>query len=321
VTYYDVPRVAPATLATAKIQNQGMIDYIGVSEFTVNFNLGAWVPMQGVDAHSVDVYLLGANAQQGASYVNDKPIMVKFDYGKGSVIYTSFHNEAGLTGDAVKALEYMVLLSIMSRSAAELADEFRAQGFIPTKENIGIVPIGGTTNFTYTHATTHDEDVAFGTRWRDTANVTLDVNGPGGASGTASGGTPSLLVQFTGGANGAWTYGVRNNAASGDLPIVVMSAKRIAAFNSVDYVKVYPNPYKATDHDVVVFEGLTQEATIKIYTISGQLVKTIHKNDGSGTAFWSVDNDSGQKVATGLYLWSAEGSSGSMKRGKVAVIQ
>ncbi len=93
-------------------------------------------------------------------------------------------------------------------------------------------------------------------------------------------------------------------------------------------VKVVPNPYivfnaweKRTDERVVRFTHLPSQCVIRIYTTSGDLVKTINHTatpaggaalaDG-GTATWDFTNDSGsaktsgQLVASGVYVWHVE---------------
>ena len=60
---------------------------------------------------------------------------------------------------------------------------------------------------------------------------------------------------------------------------------------------------------------------LKIFDINGTLVKTINKNDSAGTVFWDIKNDSGEKVNSGLYLYQAQGTSGSIQTGKMAIIR
>ncbi|TES85584.1 T9SS type A sorting domain-containing protein [Candidatus Aerophobetes bacterium] len=85
---------------------------------------------------------------------------------------------------------------------------------------------------------------------------------------------------------------------------------------------VYPNPFEAAaGHSYVTFEALTEEVTIQIFTVSGQLVR---KEEISGQYSWDWDlkNTDGEKVARGVYIWMATNPAAGEKRtGKIAVIQ
>ena len=87
-------------------------------------------------------------------------------------------------------------------------------------------------------------------------------------------------------------------------------------------VRVYPNPWRADKHAAhpsVTFAGLTIGTTIKIFTASGHLAKELH-TDGPSIA-WDLTNDSGDKVASGVYLYVIADGQGDKVRGKVAVIR
>jgi len=98
-------------------------------------------------------------------------------------------------------------------------------------------------------------------------------------------------------------------------------------------IKVVPNPYivfnaweKTTEQRYVKFTHLPNECKIRIYTLSGDLVKTIHHKDTrtqpldqGGTANWDFTNESpgqdptrvaGQLVASGVYVYHVESSVG-----------
>jgi len=81
---------------------------------------------------------------------------------------------------------------------------------------------------------------------------------------------------------------------------------------------VYPNP--AAGHSYITLEGLTQEVTIRIFTLSGELVR---KEEVSGQYRWNWDvkNMEGKRVARGMYLWMVTNPEGEKKTGKIAVIK
>ncbi len=92
-------------------------------------------------------------------------------------------------------------------------------------------------------------------------------------------------------------------------------------------VKVVPNPYIA--HAVwetregirkIQFTHLPDVCTIRIYTLGGDLVKTIEHNNGTGTEDWDMLTINQQGIVTGLYFYHVQSQYGE-KIGKFAVIK
>jgi hypothetical protein len=59
---------------------------------------------------------------------------------------------------------------------------------------------------------------------------------------------------------------------------------------------------------------------VKIFTVAGQFVKIIDSPDG-GSATWDLSTDSGDRAASGLYLYLISTDDGQESRGKVAIIR
>nr|MDA3861593.1 hypothetical protein [Melioribacteraceae bacterium] len=68
-----------------------------------------------------------------------------------------------------------------------------------------------------------------------------------------------------------------------------------------DKIKTYPSPFRIGTHEFVTFDGLVQNSTIKIMSISGKLVKTL-ETPGGRISFWDGKDESGKFVASGIYL-------------------
>ncbi len=87
-----------------------------------------------------------------------------------------------------------------------------------------------------------------------------------------------------------------------------------ALFNTVN---VYPNPLygfnvatsytnSPSDEPFVTFSNLPDEITVRVYSLSGQLLRTLTQDDKSSPTSpfirWDLLNESGLRVASGLYL-------------------
>ena len=69
----------------------------------------------------------------------------------------------------------------------------------------------------------------------------------------------------------------------------------------------------------MTFDGLVAGTTIKIFAVSGHKLKELH---GDGPSIpWDLTNDSGDKVASGIYVYLVTDGQGDKVKGKLAVIK
>jgi len=95
---------------------------------------------------------------------------------------------------------------------------------------------------------------------------------------------------------------------------------RLVAAN-LESLIVYPNPFKpGVGHTRITFAALTEQATIRIFTLAGELVK---KQDVSGQYSWDWDvkNTDGDELARGIYIWVVTNPAGEKRTGKIAIIK
>ncbi|MCF7805466.1 MAG: hypothetical protein K9N46_08870 [Candidatus Marinimicrobia bacterium] len=79
---------------------------------------------------------------------------------------------------------------------------------------------------------------------------------------------------------------------------------------TADGVRIVPNPYitKAGDYnfteagDMVLFVNLPPYCTLRIFTVAGDLIKTINHVSGSADESWDLVTESNQLVASGVYI-------------------
>ena len=84
---------------------------------------------------------------------------------------------------------------------------------------------------------------------------------------------------------------------------------------------VYPNPFEsAKGHTRVTFQALTEEVIIRIFALSGELVR---KAELAFQYSWDWDgkNMNGEDLARGIYIWVVTNAAGEEKSGKIAVLK
>lgn len=85
-------------------------------------------------------------------------------------------------------------------------------------------------------------------------------------------------------------------------------------------VKVYPNPFNPEWHTQgLTIDNLTAQAGIKIFTVAGELVRILQEREGYGRVTWDGRNESGRRVANGIYIGLLESPGGETRRVKIAV--
>ena len=99
-------------------------------------------------------------------------------------------------------------------------------------------------------------------------------------------------------------------------------------------VYVVPNPYVGYSESEnpgrtqikrgereLQFRNLPPVCTIRIYTITGELVDTIEKNDNGSIAYWSLLSSEGMRIAYGVYIFHVDAPGVGEKIGRFGVIK
>jgi len=102
----------------------------------------------------------------------------------------------------------------------------------------------------------------------------------------------------------------------------VIAAAKTAAFDARG-AHAYPTPFlHSQGHDRITFAQLPAQATIKIFTLSGRLVKTLSKLDSTDQLVWTpVANEQGSLLASGVYPFIVIQPGVSKKQGKIMIIR
>lgn len=103
---------------------------------------------------------------------------------------------------------------------------------------------------------------------------------------------------------------------------------RVGTRDRLGFVQCIPNPYRASaDWEYggqrrVTFVGLPAEATIRIYTTSLSLVRTLtHDDPENDIEFWDLRNSDGEEVAPGVYVYQVDAGELGTSEGKVMIIK
>jgi len=98
--------------------------------------------------------------------------------------------------------------------------------------------------------------------------------------------------------------------------------------SELEKIEAIPNPYRASaDWEYggqrrVTFVGLPERASIMIYTISLDHVRTLeHDDPSSDQEFWDLKSKDGKEVAPGVYLWHIEAEGLGSTDGTVMIIK
>jgi hypothetical protein len=120
-----------------------------------------------------------------------------------------------------------------------------------------------------------------------------------------------------------YPYGINTPYIQGNLPFYyefdVVAPKygdvtNAKLTNALDKIKVVPNPYygfskldRSKSDKFVTFRNLPLQCTIKIYTLNGDLIRTLVKTNSGTTATsstieWNLQNMENTPVASGIYI-------------------
>ena len=113
------------------------------------------------------------------------------------------------------------------------------------------------------------------------------------------------------------------------ISVVQQAGVRADTTGDLENVHTVPDPYYVTtsleaigDQKLLQFVNLPTNAIIRIYSVSGILVQLIEHNDptGGGTAWWDMRNRNSQIVASGVYFYHIETSTGLEKIGRFTIV-
>lgn len=118
-----------------------------------------------------------------------------------------------------------------------------------------------------------------------------------------------------------------------EFSVSTASVSAEAIKNELQRIRVVPNPYVVASRfeeefgalrreplRVLKFTNLPPMCEINIFTIDGDLVKTLRHDNGTGVESWDLRSESGREIASGIYLYLVR-AEGAEKLDRFAVIK
>ncbi|MCK4419376.1 S8 family peptidase, partial [Candidatus Aerophobetes bacterium] len=116
-------------------------------------------------------------------------------------------------------------------------------------------------------------------------------------------------------------YDVHNGAPAVGEPTSEKTGPLMVLPVSLESLVVYPNPFSMRKgHTQIIFYGLTSDAKIRIFTLTGNLLKE-EEVSYQYSWTWDVKNMAGEELARGIYLWIVTNTAGGRRIGKIAIIE
>jgi hypothetical protein len=130
-----------------------------------------------------------------------QPILISFDYGKGHVVFTCFHNKKALSGRAeADLLRYLVLKPLTARAAAPAKEAI----VLELSREYVFALSGGQTSSCYEYPAVGGEPLVFALSWQGKARCELEVQPPDGTLQRQADDKSPLRVTVNLAAGGIW---------------------------------------------------------------------------------------------------------------------
>jgi hypothetical protein len=133
--FIDPSRRAKGAVQTvrAEVVDEGLIRRLGTT-VELRFDKRAWYPAAFKESE-VNAYLRGRFSTLDGQEMTG-PLLVKFPFENGNVIFTSFHNEHQNTQTEQELLRYLVFATVTAREEANVRRTMVRGGFSPKERNL-----------------------------------------------------------------------------------------------------------------------------------------------------------------------------------------
>jgi hypothetical protein len=190
----------------AKVLDAGLSELLGRPTISLRFDLSKW-KVAAFGGERVKVLIEGDYVKEKDAGAGVAPLLVKFQFGKGTVIFTSFHNEKQTNEVEQKLLKYLVFSVVTARTEADVAQTMLKGGFSPQKSNLlSASPESPKVTKTYQNKKAGHLRFVLGFENRG-ARLKLTVTSPNGKKFEQEG-TSTISMDFNNAQVGDWQYTV-----------------------------------------------------------------------------------------------------------------
>src|SRR5262245_6556624 len=188
----------------ADVVDPGLRDLLGPT-VPLKFDLDQW-KTAAFAGDRVKVLIEGTYQQQKFGIAR-APFLVKFQFGKGTVIFTSFHNEKQNSEVEQKLLKYLVFSAVTAQIENQVNQTLIQGGFSPQKQNL-LSASKDNPKATYAYHATKAGKIRFVLGFDDRgAKLRLSVVSPAGKK-TELEGTTTFHIEEVNAGPGEWRYTV-----------------------------------------------------------------------------------------------------------------
>jgi hypothetical protein len=188
----------------AQVVDSGLQEAIG-GTIRLLFPDNAWDPGRFV-GQDVQVLIRGTYISMNREQI-EAPLLARFRQGKGTVIFTAFHNEAQNSQQELQLLRYLVFSAVTAKEEALTQETMLSGGFSPVKQS-QVNHAAGMDSITKKYQSASGDPLRFSLNFGGGgAKLRLTLVAPGGEKREFET-DETILVEATGAPAGEWLYTV-----------------------------------------------------------------------------------------------------------------
>ena len=111
------------TVRNAGVVHSGLASHMGLEYFNIVFDLGGWYIITQMPDNAT-TYIQGYIPGRGVT-----PLAISFNYGEGTVFFTSFHNSAQASGSMIDFIGYLVFRTLFIEAEEDMRRIAEEYGF------------------------------------------------------------------------------------------------------------------------------------------------------------------------------------------------
>jgi hypothetical protein len=205
----------------AEVVDAALRDRLKSPKITLRFDMPEW-KTAAFGGPRVKVLLQGSYMRMNNALRATAPLMVKFTFDKGTVFFTSFHNEKQNSDVEKELLQYLVFSLVLAGIDAEINAQMEQHGFKSQPSNLLSTQGKKTTEPKHYENITQGATLRFVLGFRNEgATLSFNIKSPSGKQYTWQG-KSTVILDVANAEKGRWTYTVSEEvAAYANFPFTV----------------------------------------------------------------------------------------------------